>query len=104
MVSPRSLINLPHILTYCNTLKEVTGVVCSGDAAAALLPRNLQGEEVVRVTRNAKIARLGIHISLQGFFFEDFTRGTKSTHMNNFPLIPAKPGMEGAEHLIQGDP
>jgi hypothetical protein len=54
MVSPRSLINLPHILAYCNSLKEVTGAVCSGDAAATLLPCNLQGEEVVRVTRNAR--------------------------------------------------
>jgi hypothetical protein len=42
------------ILTYCNSLKEVTGAVCSGGAAAALLPRNLQGEEVVCVTRNAR--------------------------------------------------
>jgi hypothetical protein len=27
-------------------------------------------------------------------------QGMKCPHLNNFPLIPAKPGMEGAERLI----
>jgi hypothetical protein len=38
------------------------------------------------------------------FFLKASPEGTKSPHLNNFLLIPAKLGMEGAGHLVQGRP
>jgi len=47
------------------------------------------------------LCALVAHTSGGPFFFKTSPGGPKNPHLNNFSLIPAKPWMEGAEHLIQ---